>query len=185
MHGQFYTDTVGPGSKDHLALTTAFPCTAGWSLKPGFNVHAGTQSPRHHTHTHTHTHKRVHTHTHTHTHTNVHTHTHTHTHARTHARAPHAHTHTNTHTHAHTILPGVCTDGRPSVAFRLVRQKGTPLQQVVKQKSKEQTIIGHNSYNRLPLLRVSLCVFAGACTMMVCGYLVKKIKIENPNRSQK
>ena len=38
MHGQFYTDTVGPGSKDHLALTTAFACTVGWSLKPGFTV---------------------------------------------------------------------------------------------------------------------------------------------------
>ena len=38
MHRQFYTDTVGPGSKDHLALTTAFACTVGWSLKPGFTV---------------------------------------------------------------------------------------------------------------------------------------------------
>ena len=26
---------------------------------------------------------------------------------------------------------------------------------------------------RLPSLCVSLCVFAGVCTMMVCGYLVK------------
>ena len=39
MHGQFYTDTVGPGSTDHLALTTAFACTVGWSLKPGFTVY--------------------------------------------------------------------------------------------------------------------------------------------------
>ena len=38
MHGQFYTDTVGPGSKDNLALTTAFACTVRWSLKPGFTV---------------------------------------------------------------------------------------------------------------------------------------------------
>ena len=29
---------VGPGSKDHLALTTAFVCTVGWSLKPGLTV---------------------------------------------------------------------------------------------------------------------------------------------------
>ena len=27
---------------------------------------------------------------------------------------------------------------------------------------------------RLPSLCASLCVFAGVCTMMVCGYLVKK-----------
>ena len=38
MHRQFYTDTVGPGSKDHLALMTVFACTVGWSLKPGFTV---------------------------------------------------------------------------------------------------------------------------------------------------
>ena len=30
MNAQFYTDTVGPGSKDHLALTTAFACTMAW-----------------------------------------------------------------------------------------------------------------------------------------------------------
>ena len=29
---------MGPGSKDHLSLTTAFACTVRWSLKPGFNV---------------------------------------------------------------------------------------------------------------------------------------------------
>ena len=39
MHRQFYTDTVGPGSKHHLDFTTAFACTVRWSLKPGFTVH--------------------------------------------------------------------------------------------------------------------------------------------------
>ena len=31
-------ECIGPGSKDHPALTTVFACIAGWSLKPGFTV---------------------------------------------------------------------------------------------------------------------------------------------------
>ena len=38
VHDPICHECMRPGSKDHLALTTAFACTVGWSLKPGFTV---------------------------------------------------------------------------------------------------------------------------------------------------
>ena len=38
VHDPICHECMRPGSKDHLALTTAFACTMGWSLKPGFTV---------------------------------------------------------------------------------------------------------------------------------------------------
>ena len=43
MHGQFYTDTVGPGSKDHLA----FPCTVGGRLNQVYCIMTVVEIRRH------------------------------------------------------------------------------------------------------------------------------------------